>query len=186
MLIFFRTMAFVFVLRKSVFVILTLAIWTAAARSQATAPNPTAAHSHVQLEAKPPDEPSPSSTPDVEAVPDAAPSTGAMPAPAGSDDDSDAPIAANAVAHPPEIVTYVVPEYPPKARARGIEGRVLLMVIVDESGKVEDNVQVVDSIPMLDQAAIDAVRQWSFTPGRDVDGDPVRVQLEVPVRFTLR
>jgi protein TonB len=140
----------------------------------------------MQLEAKPPDEPSSSSTPDVEAVPDAAPSTGAMPAPAGSDDESDAPIAANAVAHPPEIVTYVVPEYPPKARARGIEGRVLLMVIVDESGKVEDNVQVLDSIPMLDQAAIDAVRQWSFAPGRDADGDPVRVQLEVPVRFTLR
>ncbi len=76
--------------------------------------------------------------------------------------------------------------YPPKARAQKIEGRVLLMVIVDESGKVEDSVQVVDSIPMLDQAAIDAVHQWSFTPARDADGNPVRVQLEVPVPFTLR
>ena len=38
-----------------------------------------AAHTHVQLEAKPPDEPSSSSSPDVEAAPDAAPSTGAMP-----------------------------------------------------------------------------------------------------------
>jgi protein TonB len=179
-------MAFACVLRKSLFVTLMLAIWTAAARGQAAGPNPTAAHSHVQLEAKPPDEPSSSSSPDVEAAPDAAPSTGAMPAPGGSDGDGDAPVAADAVAHPPEIETYVVPEYPPKARARGIEGRVLLMVIVDASGRVEDDIKVLDSIPMLDQAAIDAVRQWSFTPGRDADGDPVRVQLEVPVRFTLR
>ncbi len=97
-----------------------------------------------------------------------------------------APLPANAIAHPPEIETYVVPEYPPEARAKKIQGRVLLIVVVDESGKVEDKVQVVDSIPLLDEAAIDAVHQWTFTPGRDADGDPVRVQLEVPVPFSLR
>ncbi len=179
-------MTFARALGKSLLVILMPAIWTAAARGQAAAPNSTAAHSRVQLEAKPPDEPSSSSSPDIEPAPEAAPANGAIGAPAGSSDESNAPIAANAVAHPPEIVTYVVPIYPPQARAKKIEGRVLLMVIVDESGKVEDNVQVVDSIPMLDQAAIDAVHQWSFTPARDADGNPVRVQLEVPVRFTLR
>jgi protein TonB len=60
------------------------------------------------------------------------------------------------------------------------------MVVVDESGKVEDNVKVLDSIPMLDQAAMEAVHQWRFTPARDADGNPVRVQLEVPIRFTAR
>ena len=60
------------------------------------------------------------------------------------------------------------------------------MVVVDASGKVEDNIQVLDSIPMLDQAAIDAVNQWRFTPARDADGTPVRVSLEVRVPFTLR
>ena len=38
----------------------------------------------------------------------------------------------------------------------------------------------VDSLPMLDQAAIDGVHLWSFTPARDADGDPVRVLLEGP------
>ena len=77
----------------------------------------------------------------------------------------------------------MVPEYPPKARAQKIQGRVLLIVVVDESGKVEDNVQIVDSIPMLDQAAIDAVHKWTFTPARDAEGKPVRVQLQVGVPF---
>ena len=76
--------------------------------------------------------------------------------------DEDKPVSADLVAHPPEIETYVVPVYPPEARAKKIQGRVMLMVIVDTSGKVEDDIEVVDSIPMLDQAAIDAVHQWSF------------------------
>ncbi len=109
-----------------------------------------------------------------------------MPPRAASGDNGNTPISADAVAHRPEIVTYVVPRYPPKARAAGIQGRVLLMVIIDEKGKVEDSVQILDSIPMLDQAAIDAVHQWGFTPGRDSDGTPARVQLEVRVPFMLR
>ena len=119
-------------------------------------------------------------------APDATSSASALPPAAGSNDDSDKPVPADAVAHRPEIETYVVPEYPRKARAKKIEGRVLLMVVVDESGKVEDAVQVLDSIPTLDQAAIDAVHQWRFAPARDADGSPVRVSLEVRVPFTLR
>ncbi|HLI79222.1 MAG TPA: energy transducer TonB [Candidatus Binataceae bacterium] len=148
---------------------------TPSARAQSAAP----ARPHVELEAKPPDEPSSNSTPDVETSPDAVPS----PPSAGSNDQ---PIDADAVAHPPEIVTYVVPIYPPKARAEGVQGRVLLSVVVDESGKVEDNIQIVDSIPMLNGAAVDAVRQWSFTPARDDKGHAVRVQLQVPVPFVLK
>jgi len=163
-----------------------LALWRAPAQSQTSAPNPAPAPNQVQLEAKPPDEPSSASSPDTEALPDATSSASALPPPAESDEDSGTPIAANAIAHPPEIQTYVVPEYPPEARAKKIQGRVLLMVVVDESGKVEDKVQVLDSIPMLDQAAIDAVHQWTFTPGRDDEGNPVRVSLEVPVPFSLR
>ena len=60
------------------------------------------------------------------------------------------------------------------------------MVIVDTAGKVEDDIQVVDSVPMLDQAAIDAVHQWTFTPARDDGGNPMRVSLQVRVPFTLR
>jgi outer membrane biosynthesis protein TonB len=39
---------------------------------------------------------------------------------------------------------------------------------------------------MLDQAALDAIHRWRFTPGRDADGNPVRVQMIVPVAFSLR
>ena len=144
---------------------------------------PPAPRSKIELEAKPPDEPTSSEAPNVEAVPETAPSTGVTPPASG---DNNTPVEADSVAHPPEIVTYVVPQYPLKAREAGLQGRVLVMVIIDEKGKVENGVQIVDSIPMLDQAAIDAVRQWRFSPARDSDGNPVRVQKQVGVPFTLQ
>ena len=173
-------MASVRALAGSLLVVIAMAIWMASARAQSDAPDAEASPAHVEVEVKPPDEPAAQSAPEVELPPEATPS------PAASDEDASSPIPANRVAHPPEIETYVVPEYPQKARAQRIEGKVLLMVIVDESGKVEDDVKVEDSIPLLDAAAIDAVHQWSFTPARDSFGNPVRVELEVPVRFTLR
>ena len=179
--LFFPTMASLNGIAKSLLVIVMLVICAATARAQASAPSPDASPTPVAVQAKPPDEPS-SAAPDAEVEPDA----GASPAPAEPGDDSNAPPSAERVAHPPEIETYVVPEYPQIARQRGVEGRVLLLVIIDASGKVEDHVEVMDSIPMLDQAAIDAVHQWSFSPARDADGIPIRVQMTVPVRFTLR
>lgn len=152
-----------------------LLVWVSVTRGQ-TSPSPVPAAPHVELRAKPPDEPS-----DSQAAPEPAPSESES----DEGDDDAAPIDANKVAHPPEIETYVVPDYPAKARAQKIQGRVLLIVIVDESGKVEDNVQIVDSIPMLDQAAVDAVHKWTFTPAHDAEGKPVRVQLQVGVPFVL-
>jgi protein TonB len=197
-------MAFASAIAKPLVATAMLALCIAPACAQSAGPPPLPAHNRIQLEAKPPDEPSAAASPDVQLLPDAGPSTGALPpsADADGDDDSsgddsaghdssgnegggDTPVAAQSVAHPPEIVTYVVPVYPPAARSRGIEGRVRLEVIVDESGKVEDNVQVLDSVPMLDQAAVDAAHQWTFTPARDADGNPVRVRMEVPVPFAL-
>ncbi len=159
-------------------------------------------HQHFSLSSKPRETPMPETPPKVAVAPDATSSMGAISVPvasgnggdtvnAGTGDstasgDANEPIPADAVAHPPEIASYVLPEYPRIARARGIEGRVLLRVIIDETGKVEEKIMVVDSIPTLDQAAIDAVHQWRFSPGRDEDGNTVRVLLEVPVRFTLK
>ena len=173
-------MAFVRAIVKLLFAASMLAIWTASALAQSGGPDANASPPHVEVQVKPPDEPASQTAPDVDVAPGASPSSEA------SEGDDDAPIPANRVAHPPQIETYVVPEYPKKARVQHIEGKVLLMVVVDESGKVEDDVKVEDSIPMLDQAAIDAVHRWSFTPARDSFGAPVRVQLEVPVQFTLR
>jgi len=94
-----------------------------------------------------------------------------------------APLRLDQVAHPPVVVSRVEPEYPEVARQRNIEGRVLLEAIVDREGRIE--VKIVKSVAMLDKAAIAALRQWRFTPGRDANGLPVRVILEGPIRFVL-
>jgi len=94
---------------------------------------------------------------------------------------------ADEVASPPVVVSPSMPVYPPLARARGIEGLVLLETIVDRGGHVEgDSVKVVESIPLLDDAAIEALRKWRFRPGRDAQGEAVRVLVHLPVRFRLR
>jgi protein TonB len=67
-----------------------------------------------------------------------------------------------------------------------LEGEVVLRAIVDRRGDVEPDIVVVESIPSLDPAAIEALRQWRFEPGRDADNRPVRVVIEVPLRFRLR
>jgi TonB family protein len=90
------------------------------------------------------------------------------------------------VAYAPEPLKRVVPDYPSAARIRGIEGQVILRAIVDQQGHVEDSIEVVQTVPALDQAAIAALRRWSFSPGRDRYGRPLRVRVEVPIVFVLR
>lgn len=95
------------------------------------------------------------------------------------------PIPVGQVANPPLLLSRVVPEYPQLARRRGIEGLVVLEAILDRQGKIEDEIKVFQSVPLLDEAAIKAVRQWRFKPARDQHGRAVRVILEVPIRFVL-
>lgn len=97
------------------------------------------------------------------------------------------PVPASGVAHPPTLVHRVPPAYPDDARRRDVEGLVVVAAVLDHDGRVEDDsVKVVRSIPLLDQAALRAVRQWRFRPARDHDGRTVRVSLEIPIRFVLR
>ena len=90
------------------------------------------------------------------------------------------------VATPPELIDRVVPAYPPRARELEIEGKVVLEVVLDRRGRPEPDIEVLESVKQLDAAAIAAVRQWRFRPARDADGNPVRVVMEIPVRFVLR
>lgn len=96
------------------------------------------------------------------------------------------PLPADAVVHPPVVLSRVMPTYPPLARARGLEGRVILTAVVDQQGRVEAAITVTQSMSLLDAAAVEALRQWRFEPGRDRDGTPVRVRIEIPFRFQLR
>jgi len=96
------------------------------------------------------------------------------------------PLPVAQAANPPLLLARVMPEYPRQARLRGVEGLVLLEAILDLEGRVEEEIKVLQSIPALDNAAIQALRRWRFRPARDHKNQPVRVILEVPVRFVLK
>ena len=93
------------------------------------------------------------------------------------------PIRVHAGMQAPVKVVNVDPIYPAIAQRAHVEGVVILEAIIDEHGGVK-SVSVLRSIPLLDAAALDAVRQWRFTPAR-LNGEAVPVVMTVTVRFTL-
>jgi TonB family protein len=82
----------------------------------------------------------------------------------------------------PTKVKDVPPVYPEVARSARVQGRVLIEAIVGPTGKVEE-AKVIRSIPLLDQAALDAVRQWEYAP-TVVRGVPTPVVITVAINFT--
>ena len=84
----------------------------------------------------------------------------------------------------PAKIKDVMPVYPDIAMRARIAGGVILEATIDARGKVV-NLRVLRSVPLLDQAATDAVRQWEFTPTR-LNGVAVPVVMTVTVNFTLR
>jgi protein TonB len=85
---------------------------------------------------------------------------------------------------PPVVVTQVRPVYPELARQSELEGTVFVRIGVDEFGDVAW-AEIVRGVPGLNEAALEAVRAWKFTPARQGDL-PVRVRIVVPIRFVLR
>ena len=83
----------------------------------------------------------------------------------------------------PEAISKVNPEYPEIAREASVDGTVLVQALVGKDGKVKD-VRVVKSIPMLDENAKAAVKQWVFKPALS-NNKPVAVWVGVPVKFSL-
>lgn len=83
----------------------------------------------------------------------------------------------------PEAVTKVPPATPADLRGR-VDGTVLIQALVGKDGRVKDT-RVIKSIPMLDEAAVAAVRQWVFKPAMS-SGKPVAVWVAVPISFSLR
>jgi periplasmic protein TonB len=85
----------------------------------------------------------------------------------------------------PDLVHEVKPDYTEEARRRGISGEVLLEIVVRSDGRV-GNVRLLQGLGAgLDERAVDAVRQWRFTPARRL-GTPVDVLVEVAVEFRQR
>jgi len=84
---------------------------------------------------------------------------------------------------PGAILSQVPPVYPAKARKKHIEGQVLLQARIGVDGAVQD-LSVISGNPELTQAAIDAVRQWRYSPTLK-DGTPVEVSTKITVNFTI-
>ena len=95
-----------------------------------------------------------------------------------------APIHLHSGMKAPVKIADVAPVYPGIARNARIQGVVILEAVLDAHGHVE-SVRVLRSIPLLDQAAVDAVRQWRFTAAL-LNGQPVPVVMTVTVNFTLQ
>jgi protein TonB len=93
-----------------------------------------------------------------------------------------APLRIGGKIHAPKKIKDVKPVYPVMARSAGVAGAVTIEATIGPDGKVID-AKVVRSIPLLDQAALDAVRQWEYTPPLR-NGVPVPVLVTVTINFT--
>jgi periplasmic protein TonB len=85
---------------------------------------------------------------------------------------------------PPTQVKKVNPVYPAIAQSARVQGVVIIEATIGPQGTVQD-AKVLRSIPLLDQAALDAVKQWVYTPTL-LNGVPVPVIMTVTVNFTLQ
>jgi TonB family protein len=83
----------------------------------------------------------------------------------------------------PQRVLNVAPVYPQEAQDARVQGVVIIEAKIGADGGIAE-AWVVRSIPMLDQAALDAVRQWRYSPTL-MNGAPVPVRMTVTVNFTL-
>jgi protein TonB len=81
------------------------------------------------------------------------------------------------------LLTKTLPQYPAIAKAARIQGIVVLQATISKSGSIE-NLRVISGPPMLQQAAMDAVRSWRYKPYL-LNGEPVEVETTINVVFNL-
>jgi len=82
------------------------------------------------------------------------------------------------------LIRRIEPAYPELAKRARVQGRVILQVNVDEEGNVSD-IKVSSGHPLLNDAAINAVKQWKYSPTL-LNGEPVPVYATVTVIFNLK
>ena len=81
------------------------------------------------------------------------------------------------------LIHDVTPQYPPEAGRARIEGAVVLLAVIGTDGAVKD-MRVESGLPILAQAAMDAVKQWRYRPYL-LNGEPVEVDSRITINFTL-
>ncbi len=94
------------------------------------------------------------------------------------------PIRVHSGIKPPAKIRDVRPIYPIVAQAAQVQGTVILEAVIGPDGAVRE-ARVLRSIPLLDQAALEAVRHWTFTPTL-LNGVPVPIVMTVTVTFVLK
>ena len=106
----------------------------------------------------------------------------------GRGDDVDAgggaPLPIGGDLRPPRKTQHVLPQYPELARLAGIGGVVIVQCVIGADGRVVD-ARVIRGHPLLDAAALEAVRQWRYEPTR-LNGVTVPVVMTVTVTFQAR
>jgi protein TonB len=108
---------------------------------------------------------------------------GGTPGPGADEGTGGGPIRPGGDIKPPVRTVYVAPPYPDLARAARIQGLVVIECTIDPSGRVVD-ARVITGHPLLQNAALDAVRQWRYKATR-LNGVPVAVLMTVTVNFSL-
>jgi protein TonB len=81
------------------------------------------------------------------------------------------------------LLVKTLPQYPAIPKAAHIQGTVVLQATISESGSIQ-NLRVISGHPMLQQAAMDAVRSWRYKPYL-LNGEPVEVETTINVVFNL-
>jgi len=101
------------------------------------------------------------------------------------DDASNVVMDESVVDEPPRPVRRVAADYPTRARAKNIEGRVVFSVLIQADGSVTD-VRVLESEPpgVFDAVALEAMRQWQYEPAI-YEGQPVAIRARQPFEFRL-
>ena len=94
------------------------------------------------------------------------------------------PVRVGGEIRPPAKTRDVSPVYPSIAQTARVQGVVIIEAVISPAGKVLD-ARILRSIPMLDAAALDAVRQWEYTPTL-LNGVPVPVVMTVTINFQLQ
>ncbi len=88
--------------------------------------------------------------------------------------------------HPPILLKQITPNYPEYARRRGIEGFVILQFTININGRViNPSVQQANPPDHFETAALRAIKQWQFSPGRNDNGTPIPCRFQMRIDFKL-
>ena len=103
----------------------------------------------------------------------------------GGDDAVSGPLYVTGDMQRPVLLVRVEPQYPEAARLARLGGRVTVRAVIGQDGTIESAEVVASKNPLFDQAALEAVRRWRYSPAL-MNGTPVRVYFTVVVDFVLR